>query len=990
MPFLKSLNSRLIIIVVFCVMGSGIISAYYQSAQEVRVQQEKLSLELTHSSARYSNELSEELSERKRILESLRDLLGRQLSNANRVVVPANAPQHPSVFMPDAEQLKPETALWLSATESFWEMLIPSVSPMFESNFLISRDGVGRAYPQALVDKFSGEPHVTQQAIFQVAAPASNALGLSVASPSYTDQHNDEWPVSLVTPVMVDGEFWGVFGGGLDSDDFQARLSDIALLAKGAEVFVFDEDNAVVLWRVHSHGGELPQQAEELGSASQLHDEEIDRFVSKLAMGVFPVGEVFSINLHESAGLAVYRKLSVSGWGLVVFYPQEAVSATLEPLRNSVYASAFLLALVLSVVLYLALRFWVVVRVANLARITTRVAQGDWGLTVPDMGGDEIGVLGRGINNMLGKIRDLVAGLNENIKNLEAASLEARKLTGAVEHSSNAVVVISAAGVHEYGNKRFWEICGYSRDDVSGDNNLGLGALLLPESMAVEAVWADINQTLACSSEWRSEYKARGAAGREFWLMQSISVIRADNNDIQYYICAARDVSELKVQQQQMEQMAYYDQLTGLQNRVLFKMQLQKSIKACQRESNQIAVLYLDLDHFKRVNDTLGHAAGDSLLVEVSQRLKRCLRDEDSVARLGGDEFAVLLNRIGTPQYASIVATKIINVLGVPFKIRGHEVRCLASIGITLAPIDSCDIDVLMKNADLAMYQAKAKGRNSFQFYTAEMNQAVANRMQLEQEMRHALEHNEFELYYQPQVDLRSGKIVAAEALIRWNHPVRGMVSPLEFIPLAEETGFILDIGRWALRTACQQAKSIQKGLADPVRIAVNISSRQLKEPNFAEELQSVFSSAHVNPELIEIEVTESLLMDNIEAVSAVLRAVRSLRVDISIDDFGTGYSSLSYLKKLPVSTLKVDREFVRGLPDDAEDRAITSLIVTMAASLNHKVVVEGVETVEQLKFLAGIGCDYAQGFYYSRPIPADELMVLLFDWDADAALDWG
>jgi diguanylate cyclase (GGDEF)-like protein len=342
-----------------------------------------------------------------------------------------------------------------------------------------------------------------------------------------------------------------------------------------------------------------------------------------------------------------------------------------------------------------------------------------------------------------------------------------------------------------------------------------------------------------------------------------------------------------------MERLAYYDQLTGLQNRAQFKKQLSAALHACDRDKHHLALLYLDLDHFKRINDTLGHETGDRLLAEIASRLTLCLREDDSVARLGGDEFAVLLQRVDSARVAYVVANKIIAALNTPMQLMGQEVVVGVSIGITMAPDDSRDVDSLMTNADLAMYQAKDKGRNSMQFYTPDMNLEVENRLNLERELRNALKCHEFALYYQPQVDVHSGQIVGAEALIRWHHPKKGKV----------------------------------------------------------------------------VERLERL---------------RAMGVNLAIDDFGTGYSSLSHLKRLPVKRLKVDRSFVEGLPDDEEDRAITSLIVAMANSLGYEVVVEGVETQAQLVFLARCGCDYIQGYYFSRPVPADELLVLLFGWQPE------
>lgn len=431
---------------------------------------------------------------------------------------------------------------------------------------------------------------------------------------------------------------------------------------------------------------------------------------------------------------------------------------------------------------------------------------------------------------------------------------------------------------------------------------------------------------------------------------------------------------------QKMERLAYFDQLTNLQNRVFFKEQLHLAIQTAQRESEHLALMYLDLDHFKDINDSLGHEAGDHLLRTVADRLLSCLRAEDAVARLGGDEFAVMLRHVGSAQYAYLVATKIIHCLNEPILIDGHEVFMGVSIGITLAPDDSQQADTLMKNADMAMYQAKYKGRNLLQFFTPDMNQQVADRLRLERELRQALKDGEFELYYQPQVDMHSERILGVEALLRWHHPVLGLLEPDSFIPMAEEAGLIIPLGKWVVESACQFIKSAHKAGFKDMTISINVCARELDDKNFIKDFCSRVDKVGVSPESLVVEITETGLMGGRELAWRHIEALMDYGVSLAIDDFGTGFSSLSQLKRLPVSSLKIDQSFVRDLPENEGDRAISALIVAMARSLGYRVVVEGVETQAQLAFLRRCGCDLAQGFYYSRPLPADQMLVLLFE----------
>lgn len=430
--------------------------------------------------------------------------------------------------------------------------------------------------------------------------------------------------------------------------------------------------------------------------------------------------------------------------------------------------------------------------------------------------------------------------------------------------------------------------------------------------------------------------------------------------------------------------LAYYDSLTSLPNRVLFKERLQQALAGAHRSQRMVAVFFLDLDHFGRINDTLGHEQGDQLVRDVGARLLACCRESDSVARpggerpppnvarLGGDEFTILIPDLTDPQEAAGVARRLLASFAQPFRLAGHEVFVTASIGIAVYPFDAEDMEGLLKSADTAMYHAKQQGRNGFQMYSKAMNATALHRLTIENHLRRALDREEFEVHYQPLVDLAHGSIVGAEALVRWRHPEMGLMPPGEFIPIAEENGLIVPLGEWIFRTACaQQAAWREQGLGN-VRISINLSSRQLRQINLVERIHAVLQESGVEPECISLELTESILMQHESENVATLNALRSLGLCLSIDDFGTGYSSLSYLKHFPLDTLKIDRSFVRDLATDPDDALITSAILAMGRSLEMKIVAEGVETQDQLAFLRRHRCDQFQGYLFSRPVPAD------------------
>ena len=476
----------------------------------------------------------------------------------------------------------------------------------------------------------------------------------------------------------------------------------------------------------------------------------------------------------------------------------------------------------------------------------------------------------------------------------------------------------------------------------------------------------------------RAEQRMICQNGLQIWTNFNIVVQHNSDCEPEYFIVQIADVTDLKRSQERMEQMAFYDTLTSLANRRLFHERLNQAIKHCARNEKISALLYLDLDNFKRVNDTLGHQIGDNLLREVGSRLRQSVRNSDTVARTGGDEFTILLNDISGPADAGNVAQKILNHLRETIDVLGHPLVVTTSIGITILPSDGVDPNDLMRNADLAMYHAKECGRNNFQFYSKQLNTNAMQRLRTEDEIRQALDQNQFELHYQPQISLSSHDIVGVETLIRWNHPQRGLISPDEFIGVAEDTGSIIDIGTWVIEESCRACRTLLESHSRPLKVAINISPRQFRDPDLVATVRRNLREARLDPSLIELEITETMLMQDVDAALEIINALSELGVTIAIDDFGTGYSSLIYLKRFPIDTVKVDRSFVMDIPDNAEDMAITRAVIAMAHQLKMVVVAEGVETQEQLRFLAKQRCEYAQGWLFSRALPMGDLMKKL------------
>lgn len=540
------------------------------------------------------------------------------------------------------------------------------------------------------------------------------------------------------------------------------------------------------------------------------------------------------------------------------------------------------------------------------------------------------------------------------------------------ETTSEAITVTDANNRIVAINPAFSQITGYSEEET-----LGRDPGFLSAGRNDAAFYQDMWHTLQTVGRWQGEIWNRRKNGEIYPEWLSIVAIRDAQEVVRQYMAVFSDITKRKKDEAKIWHQANYDALTGLPNRNLFKDRLDQAMHAAQRESERLALLYIDLDRFKWVNDTLGHASGDLLLQEAGRRLRHSVRETDTVARLGGDEFIVLLNEIKGTADVDRIATLLLHRLSEPFELDGREAFVSASIGITLYPGDAGEMEQLLGNADAAMYIAKEHGRNGFHYFTQEMNDAAQRRLKLEADLRRALEREELTLAYQPILTV-DGEVVGAEALLRWNHPELGAISPDEFIPLAEEIGLIVEIERWVMRKACTETVSLQQRSGKPLSIAVNISSVQCKSDQCQKVLGSVLEDTGLDPTCLKLEITERVMMQNTEQVVAMLSDLRSMGVRLAVDDFGTGYSSLSYLKQFPVDLLKIDRTFVHGLPTDRDDVALVEAIIVMGHSLNLAVVAEGVEQSEQLTFLASLGCDMVQGFYFSKPLSYDDYAAYL------------
>jgi diguanylate cyclase (GGDEF)-like protein/PAS domain S-box-containing protein len=577
------------------------------------------------------------------------------------------------------------------------------------------------------------------------------------------------------------------------------------------------------------------------------------------------------------------------------------------------------------------------------------------------IGRQRIGAEGR-IDGMVGIVLDIDA---------RKQAEERLRLSAAVIDSTRDGVVVTDLDARMIAvNRAYCEITGYAEGELLGQN-----PRMLQSGRHDDRFYRDMWDSLTSEGHWQGEIWSRRCNGEVYPEWLSISVVRDEGGCPRHYVGVVTDITRLKQTEAELARLAHYDPLTGLPNRLLAQSRLDFALQRAEHQGRRLALLFIDMDRFKTVNDSLGHQVGDELLCAVAARFRNATGDADTVARLGGDEFLVIVENIGNARAAADVARDLLGCLSAPFQLpSGHEVFVDASIGISLFPEDGTTATDLVRSADAALYRAKDLGRNTFHFYTPSLVDAASDRLELEGRLRRALARDEFIVHYQPLLECETSAIVGVEALVRWQPPGEPMVYPGRFIELAEETGLIGALGDWVLETACRQVQRWRRGGSPDLRLSVNMSARQLRQPEFPDRVTRILSDTGLDPDALELEITESMLMEHGSMVVGTLHALRSLGVRVAIDDFGTGYSSLAYLKRLPLDTLKIDRSFVADIPNHEGGTEIAAAIIALAHTLHLEVLAEGVENQTQLNFLKAQGCDYFQGFLICPGVNAEEL----------------
>ncbi len=694
---------------------------------------------------------------------------------------------------------------------------------------------------------------------------------------------------------------------------------------------------------------------------------------SELVMGQSPRGDVLSHSFD-----LVYRDDEPFNLGrITITAGLERVYQDLRHRVGVIIATQFFTIFFISILILWIFRHLVTRHLTAMAGYTRdlslKTLSRPLKLERPDTPGnrrDELGLVTDAINEMRER-------LNEDVARRERDAADILKFSQAIEQSPSSVLICDRQWHIEYANQKFSQLTGYTQDDIIGKHP----SALVDQSMnSREAwhLWQAIRLQVKRVGVWQGEVNSVRRNGERYWEQLVVTPIKDSNSDTTGYLILGEDISIRKRYEQQLLRQANYDVLTGLPNRMLALDRLKLAIAQARRDETQVGVMFLDLDNFKQINDTLGHDAGDTLLIEASKRVSSCLRGTSTVARLGGDEFLVVLPGLSGPDAACQVADRILQTFSTPFMLGGQEVFVTTSIGIATFPQDSDNSGTLLQHADAAMYEAKHKGKSAYSRFTPEMTEISHERLQMESYMRKAMELGEFELYFQPIIDTHSGKLVSAEALLRWNNPALGMVMPDRFIPLAEETGLIIPIGEWVIQEACKAARNWQTLTGNPIGVAVNVSPRQFRDPGFTDAVMRALDASGLSPELLELEITERLILDNSIETADILRKLDRSGIRLTVDDFGTGYSALSYLKSYPFDTLKIDKSFIQDVLTENDDASLVRAIITMAHSLGLKVVAEGVEAEAQTHFLKKEHCDYSQGYYYSTPLPEQDFIQWL------------
>lgn len=975
------LGFRLSLVVIFTCILVGVTAALYLAESEQSRQLTRATEHLSLTGKKYAKSIATQLKDREVLAIAANQRVAEFLypgNSANWVWNPGDDGSYrrddgdSGAFVPSQSEHAKELGVLAEKSASLWQVLAPMVRQQFFNFYLIDKRSFIRIAPKDWALEIEADHDFSVDLFYRVATPEENPSRSAVWTPVYFDDIWKQWMTSLIVPVYKEDEFYGITGSDYVLDQLFAQVLTLAQIEPELNAFIFDQQGQLLahpdfMQAIQSQHGDMNTTL----SSTQLLPDAFATQLKAFAQMKYPA-PIQAYQYDGKEQMVSITPIEGVNWYLGVYRSRADIMAPADRLKEQVLFGSVVLALLLSLLLQFGVYQLVLKRLNRLFDAVNLMRRGEFDGRLKTSGRDEISQLSQAFVAMRQQTKTLLDGLQLRIEEKDAAEQEAKKFSKAIAFSGSAVTITDAELVIEYVNPKFLQMTGMDKQEVLGQ------PLTIMFASSMSLVFDDMFAKLKKGRAWRSDILLNHTGDGHIWVQQTISPIRDNTGSVTHYVSSAQDITFIKESQREMERLAFFDPLTGLANRSYFKLQLQKVIAICQRGHAKAALFYLDLDEFKRINDTLGHDAGDELLRRTASRLKKRLRAEDTVARLGGDEFAILINSFKTQSELITIAEAIRHEVTLPVNLNNREVIVSTSIGIACVPEDGDEQDTLMKRADLAMYQAKSMGRDNYQFYQKALDEAAQEQLELESYLRQALSNNELVLYYQPKVCLGTGRIVGVEALLRWQHPVMGFVGPDRFIPVAERSGLIITIGTWVLDQACAFIKRMHKIGHTELQVAINLSARQFEQKDLPKMLKKLIEFYDLDASAIELEITESMIMGDVNAAEEQLNELRQLGLSLSIDDFGTGHSSLSYLKRFPIHALKIDRSFVRDIPQDSNDVAITAAVLAMAQKLNVEVVAEGIETKPQAEFLRENHCQLGQGYLFSRPIPEAELIELL------------
>lgn len=778
----------------------------------------------------------------------------------------------------------------------------------------------------------------------------------------WTDPYYDEvTQVAMLTAVVPlhdnQGNFVGVATGDLDFGTLQKLISelhlniaaDVYLLNKEGEYLANPEKNKVMQGKI---------------------TEDPNKSLRDAAKTMFSGKEGAFTYFRKEARRVYYAPVPGFGWTLAIDVSEADLLAPLDDLLYRMFTIFVIAIFVASTALIFYSRY-IVLNIKMVNQFAMAIARGDLTRSIEVRSKDEFGQMTENLNTMR---KNFEAQYEEIAISREELSHSEEKYRVLVENSKDLIFRLDTKGEFVSVNKAFEKTTGLKQTEIIGNDM----SIFIKDSNIYDRFKEILKQVIITGQHKYSKFEYLNITGEKIIYDVSLMSIRNVNNQIIGITGTNHDITEIIKNEEKIKQLAYYDTLTGLPNRILFCERVTTAINQAKNDGSLLVVMYLDLDNFKRINDTKGHHVGDMVLKKVSETLKNIISEPNIVTRMGGDEFTILIEDITSFKEVNDVASRILFDIEQPYSINGFKYDLTTCIGISLYPEDGQSVEELLKNSDIAMYKAKAAGKNNFQFFNSKMMEEILDRVELELDLRNALINNEMYIEFQPQIDGLNGTIRGAEALMRWNNPKYGIISPVRFIPILEENTQIVKFGEWILRQSCFLNKEIQKKGLNVITIAVNISSVQLKRKNFVDKVLEILNETGLEPKYLELEITESVLIEGFEEVLEKLAQLKEIGIGISLDDFGTGYSSLNYLRQLPIDTLKIDRSFLSEMSETSNDRAIIGTIISLAHKLDMEVVAEGVETQEHNDYLIKNHCDYLQGFYHSKPVSINNLEKML------------